>query len=106
MGDKAFEQSAGFLRIRNGLNILDNTAVHPESYHIIEKMVKDIGVSVQELIKNEDLRNGIDIGKYKEGEIGIPTLTDIMNELAKPGRDPRTIIKVKQELQQASSKCH
>ena len=94
MGDKVFEQSAGFLRIRNGKNMLDNTAVHPESYHIIEKMAKDIGVSVQELIKNEDLRNGIDISKYTEDKIGIPTLTDIMNELAKPGRDPRTIIKV------------
>jgi len=94
MGDKAYEQSAGFLRIRNGSNQLDNTAVHPESYHIINKIAGDAGVSIQELIDNKDLREKIDLNKYAVGNIGIPTLKDIMLELAKPGRDPRTIIKV------------
>ena len=94
MGAKAFEQSAGFLRIRDGSNPLDNSAVHPESYHIVEQMAKNLNASVQDLLDNEQLRTDIDINKYVGGNIGIPTLRDIMEELAKPGRDPRTRIKV------------
>ncbi len=94
MGDKAFEQSAGFLRIRDGINPLDNSAVHPESYHIVERMAENLNASVQDLLQNEKLRQSIDIKQYVEGTIGIPTLRDIMDELAKPGRDPRTGIKV------------
>jgi protein Tex len=94
MGPKAFEQAAGFLRIRDGKNPLDNSAVHPESYHIVEKMAKDMGHPVNDLLKDENLRTGIDIKRYTDEKVGIPTLTDIMNELAKPGRDPRSTIKV------------
>ena len=94
MGTKAFEQSAGFLKIRDGLNPLDNSAVHPESYYIVEKMAYDRDVSVNELMKNEAIRKDIDIKKYVNGNTGMPTLLDIINELAKPGRDPRTKIKV------------
>jgi uncharacterized protein len=94
MGIKAFEQSAGFLRIRDGINPLDNSAVHPESYHIVERMAKNLNASIQDLLSKEDLRGGIDIKQYVEGNIGIPTLKDIMEELAKPGRDPRTKIKI------------
>ena len=94
MGTKAFEQSAGFLKIRDGLNPLDNSAVHPESYYIVEKMAHDRDVSVNELMKNEAIRKDIDIKKYVNGNTGMPTLLDIINELAKPGRDPRTKIKV------------
>jgi uncharacterized protein len=94
MGPKAFEQAAGFLRIRNGLNLLDNSAVHPESYYIVEKMASDLEHPVAELLKDETLRQKIDITKYTDEKAGIPTLTDIMNELAKPGRDPRSAIKV------------
>ena len=94
MGEKVFEQSAGFLRIKNGANLLDNTAVHPESYHIINKIAGDKGVKVKELIDNKELKESIDINKYTGGSIGIPTLKDIMDELAKPGRDPRTKIKI------------
>jgi protein Tex len=94
MGPKAFEQSAGFLRIRDGLNPLDNSAVHPESYYIVEKMASRFGKPVSELLKDEDLRSKIDIRQFTDDKTGIPTLTDIMNELAKPGRDPRSVIKV------------
>jgi len=94
MGPKAFEQAAGFLRINGGKNTLDNSAVHPESYYIVEKMAADLGHPVDELLKKEDLRQKIDINRYKDEKVGIPTLTDIMNELAKPGRDPRSVIKV------------
>jgi uncharacterized protein len=94
MGPKAFEQAAGFLRIRDGLNSLDNSAVHPESYYVIEKMAADLKHPVADLIKNETLRQGIDIARYTDNKTGLPTLTDIMNELAKPGRDPRAAIKV------------
>jgi uncharacterized protein len=94
MGAKAFEQAAGFLRISDGINLLDNSAVHPESYHIVEKMAKDMKASVHDLLIKEELRGGIDIKKYVEGNTGIPTLRDIMEELAKPGRDPRTKIKI------------
>lgn len=89
MGEKAFEQSAGFLRIRGGSNPLDNTAVHPESYGIVEKMAKDLGVKVPELIADPHLRKKIDLNKYVTEKVGLPTLTDIMKELEKPGLDPR-----------------
>jgi protein Tex len=94
MGEKAFEQCAGFLRIPAAVNPLDNSAVHPESYHIVEKMAADQGTDVEQLLKESEIRSKIDINKYVTGNIGIPTLHDIMEELAKPGRDPRTIIKV------------
>ncbi|MES2654461.1 MAG: Tex family protein [Bacteroidota bacterium] len=89
LGEKAFEQAAGFLRIHGAKNPLDNSAVHPETYVIVEQMAKDLNVSVTDLISNPSLRNGIDLGKYVSTQIGLPTLTDIINELAKPGRDPR-----------------
>lgn len=88
-GPKAFEQSAGFLRITNGKNILDSTAVHPESYSIVEKMAKDLNCETKDLIKNKTLRNKIDIQRYISDKAGLPTLKDILNELEKPGRDPR-----------------
>lgn len=94
MGAKAFEQSAGFLRIPDAKNPLDNTAVHPESYFVVEQMAKDLKCSVAELIENKELRSKIDIQKYITPTIGIPTLKDIMSELDKPGRDPRKTIKV------------
>jgi len=88
-GDKAFEQAAGFLRIRNALNPLDRSAVHPESYHIVYKMAKQVQITVEELIKNEEARNMINLADYVNDKTGLPTLNDIMQELAKPGRDPR-----------------
>ncbi|MCD8165437.1 MAG: RNA-binding transcriptional accessory protein [Bacteroides sp.] len=94
MGAKSFEQAAGFLRIPQGTNPLDNTAVHPESYHIVEKMAKDNKCSVEELIADANLRKKIDLHRYVTGETGMPTLTDIMEELDKPGRDPRQTIQV------------
>jgi len=94
MGDKAFQQSAGFLRISDPENPLDNTAVHPESYPIVEKMATDQKCEVIDLIKNENLRKQIILDNYVTDKVGLPTLTDIMNELAKPGRDPRKGIKV------------
>ncbi len=93
MGPKAFEQSAGFLRIRNADNPLDGSAVHPESYHIVEKMAADKGCSIKELISDETKRKEIDLEKYVSRVTGMPTLVDIMDELAKPGRDPRSPIK-------------
>lgn len=89
LGAKAFEQSAGFLRIPNAKNPLDNSAVHPESYHIVNKMAKDTGESVDILIKNPTARQQIDIKKYVTDTVGLPTLKDILQELAKPGLDPR-----------------
>lgn len=89
LGPKAFEQAAGFLRVRGGKNPLDESAVHPESYHIVMKMAEDLGCSVSDLMKNEEMRSRIQIKNYVTDKIGIPTLTDIMAELAKPGRDPR-----------------
>lgn len=86
---KAFEQAAGFLRIRNGENPLDASAVHPESYHIVEKMAEDIGCSIKELITFPQNQSKIDINKYVTETVGLPTLEDIKSELAKPGRDPR-----------------
>lgn len=94
MGEKAFEQSAGFLRIDGSENPLDNSAVHPESYHIVEKMARDQSCRIGDLISSEEIRKRIDIRTYVGGDIGIPTLKDIMSELAKPGRDPRTKIEV------------
>ncbi|MCC8117709.1 MAG: RNA-binding transcriptional accessory protein [Bacteroidales bacterium] len=89
MGAKAFEQSAGFLRIPNAKQPLDNTAVHPESYPIVEKMAADLGVKMQDLLSNKDLIAQIDIKKYVTDTVGLPTLTDIIEELKRPGRDPR-----------------
>jgi uncharacterized protein len=89
LGPKAFEQAAGFLRVRGGKNPLDGSAVHPESYCVVEAMAKDISCSVQDLMFNENLRKKIDLKKYVTDKIGLPTLTDIISELAKPGRDPR-----------------
>jgi protein Tex len=93
MGEKAFEQSAGFLRIRNAENPLDASAVHPESYHVVEKMSKDIGCDLKELITDENKRKEIKLEKYVTPVTGLPTLKDIIEELAKPGRDPRSKIK-------------
>lgn len=92
MGDKAFEQSAGFLRIRNAANPLDASAVHPESYHIVEKMASDMGCSVKDLMTDTEKRRSIKPEKYVTPATGLPTLKDIMEELAKPGRDPRAAI--------------
>ena len=89
LGAKAFEQCAGFLRIHGAANPLDNSAVHPESYHIVDKMAKDLGVTSSELVGNASLTSKIDASKYVEGEFGLPTINDIIKELAKPGRDPR-----------------
>jgi uncharacterized protein len=89
LGGKAFEQAAGFLRIKNAKNPLDSTAVHPESYSIVRKMAKDVGCKVADLITNADLRAQVDLKKYITTKVGLPTLQDIMAELEKPGRDPR-----------------
>ena len=94
MGAKAFEQCAGFLRIPGAKNPLDNSAVHPESYAVVERIAKDMKCSVEDLIKDKELRSKIDIKKYVTDQVGLPTLTDIMAELEKPGRDPRQAIKV------------
>ena len=92
MGAKAFEQCAGFLRIPDGQYPLDNTAVHPERYTLVEQMARDAGVSVEGLIRDKTLRQQIELDKYATEECGLPTLTDIMAELDKPGRDPRNKI--------------
>ena len=94
MGAKAFEQCAGFLRIPDAKNPLDNSAVHPESYAVVEHIAKDMKCSVEDLIKNKEIRSQINIQKYVTDKVGLPTLTDIMEELEKPGRDPRQAIKV------------
>lgn len=94
LGEKAFEQCAGFLRIQDAQNPLDNTAVHPESYNIVELMAKDLKTSVSELISNKELKKQINLEKYKTDKIGLPTLHDIMEELDKQGRDHRETIKV------------
>jgi len=94
MGDKAFEQSAGFLRIPNGDNPLDNTAVHPESYSIVKNIVKDLSCKLEDLAGNKQKCEEIDLNKYVSSKIGLPTLKDIVSELEKPGRDPRTMAKV------------
>ena len=89
LGAKAFEQAAGFLRIRDAVNPLDSSAIHPESYHVVNAMVADIGDSVADLMKNKSLRMKIRLQNYVSNTVGLPTLNDIMQELAKPGRDPR-----------------
>lgn len=89
MGEKAFEQCAGFLRIADAKNPLDNSAVHPESYHVVETMAKDLNCSVKELIEDKELKKKLDINKYVTDKVGLPTLNDIIEELDKPGRDPR-----------------
>ncbi len=94
LGPSAYEQCAGFLRIPGAKNPLDNSAVHPESYHIVEQMAKDSGCTVAELIADKEKRAAIDIRKYVTDTVGLPTLTDIMKELEKPGRDPREQIEV------------
>jgi len=94
MGPKAFEQAAGFLRIPDAKNPLDNSGVHPESYKIVSKIVKDLKCEVKDLIRNEELISKIDFKNYVTAEVGLPTLTDIKNELLKPGRDPRKPIKI------------
>ena len=89
LGEKAFEQCAGFLRIQGASDPLDNSAVHPEAYHIVHKMATDMGVTTKELVGNQDLCSNIDPARYVSGEFGLPTINDIINELRKPGRDPR-----------------
>lgn len=94
LGSKAFEQAAGFLRIPSADNPLDNSAVHPESYYIVEKMAKDLNTSIKELIGNKELIEKIDIQRYKTDAVGTETLNDILQELEKPGRDPRSKVQV------------
>lgn len=94
LGAKAFEQCAGFMRIVNADNPLDNSAVHPESYHVVEQMAHDLDCTVNDLLTDEAKRKRIDINRYVTSKIGLPTLKDIVEELAKPGRDPRQGIKV------------
>jgi uncharacterized protein len=89
LGNKAFQQCAGFLRIHGAANPLDNSAVHPESYHIVDRMASDLGVPVASLVGNAELCSKIDPSKYVGGEVGLPTVNDIISELRKPGRDPR-----------------
>ena len=89
LGSKAFEQAAGFLRVRNSTNPLDKSAVHPESYPIVERMAKDVGATIEELIESKEKRKLIDPKKYVTETVGLPTLNDILKELDKPGRDPR-----------------
>lgn len=89
LGEKAFEQAAGFLRIRDGKHPLDASSVHPERYALVERMAADVGCEVADLMTNEALRKKIDLKKYVDGDVGLPTLQDILSELAKPGRDPR-----------------
>ena len=94
MGDKVFEQCSGFLRIRDGVHPLDKSAVHPESYPIVEKMAKDLKCSIDDLINDKELRKKINLNSYVTDKIGLPTLKDILNELEKPGRDPRKSFEV------------
>lgn len=94
MGDKVFEQCSGFLRIRDGIHPLDKSAVHPESYHIVEKMAADLNCSIDDLINDKELRKRINLNNYVTETIGLPTLKDIISELEKPGRDPRKSFEV------------
>ncbi len=96
LGIKAYQQCAGFVRVPNSENPLDNTAVHPENYNIVSKMAKNCNCSINELISNESIRKNIDLSKYTDNNIGLPTLNDIMQELEKLGRDPRKTITVMQ----------
>jgi uncharacterized protein len=93
LGPKAFEQAAGFLRIRGGKNPLDGSAVHPESYGVVEKMARDLGCTVMELMGSGELQEKIRLENYVTEKVGLPTLQDIMDELKKPGRDPRSMFK-------------
>src|SRR5690606_20010529 len=94
LGEKAFEQAAGFLRIKNGSNVLDDSAVHPESYGIVQRMAKDAGIAISELIGNKEKLQKIPLEKYISETIGLPTLSDILKELEKPGLDIREEAKV------------
>lgn len=94
LGDKAYEQAAGFLRIRNGANPLDSSAVHPERYGLVAKMAKDLGCQVNELLREKSLAEKIPLKDYVSEEVGLPTLKDILDELSKPGRDPRETFEV------------
>ena len=94
LGAKTFEQCAGFLRIPHGNNPLDNSAVHPESYSIVVKMAKDLNRDIDDLIGKKDIRSSLDLSKYVTAKVGLLTLNDILDELEKPGRDPRSVIKV------------
>lgn len=89
LGAKAFEQAAGFLRVPGSDNVLDNTGVHPERYELVKRMASDAGCPLEELVRNHEALAAIDLNKYVEGDLGLPTLTDIVAELEKPGRDPR-----------------
>jgi uncharacterized protein len=89
LGEKAFEQCAGFLRIADAENPLDNSAVHPEAYHIVDRMAKDLKVTAKELVGNAELCSSVDAARYVDGVFGLPTINDIIQELKKPGRDPR-----------------
>jgi len=89
LGPKAYEQAAGFLRIKGGKHPLDESAVHPERYKLVEQMAKDLGAKLEDLLKNENLRKQVKLEKYIQGDVGLPTLQDILKELEKPGRDPR-----------------
>jgi uncharacterized protein len=89
LGDKAFEQAAGFLRVRDGAHVLDASAVHPERYALVERMAADLGCKVADLVADASLRAKIDPARYVDAEVGLPTLRDILEELARPGRDPR-----------------
>jgi uncharacterized protein len=94
LGAKAFEQAAGFLRIRGAANPLDESAVHPESYAIVDRMAQDVGVGVRELMRDDALRQRIDTPRYVTETVGLPTLQDILAELGKPGRDPREAFEI------------
>jgi len=89
LGEKAFEQAAGFLRIRDGAHPLDASAVHPERYGVVDAMARDLGCTVTTLMQDADVRKSIDLRRYANESVGMPTLNDIMQELARPGRDPR-----------------
>ncbi len=94
LGEKVFEQAAGFLRIREAKNPLDASAVHPESYLLVEQMAKDLNCSVNDLMTSTELRKQLDLKKYVTDKVGLPTLTDIVTELEKPGRDPRKVFEI------------
>jgi uncharacterized protein len=94
LGEKIFEQAAGFLRIREAENPLDSSSVHPESYSVVQQMATDLNCSVKDLMNSAELRRQLDLQKYVSGKIGLPTLTDIIKELEKPGRDPRSTFEV------------
>ena len=96
LGRKAFEQAAGFLRIRDGHEPLDNSAVHPESYFVVKSMAKKLGVTTKDLVGNGTLASGLQAADFVNDQIGLPTVQDILAELAKPGRDPRSEFKVAQ----------